>query len=276
MFNDILVKLIDQLSAVIDQIIAYTPRLAGGLLVGAILLVCVRLIHHRAERIAQHTSGTPEVEQLIVNSIYFFSIAVALTIMLSVLGVNVTGLVAGLGLSGLAIGFALKDIIENLLAGVLILIQRPFDLGEVIELEGITGRVTYIQIRSTTLRTFDNVEVVIPNSTVYGAVIKNYSTYPVRRRQVSLGFGYGVNLSEAMQILMDKLRSVEGVADNPAPIITLNDFGDSAVAGTLYYHIDTKQFDYAGTHTTVVQALQEVVKEGEIDLPYPTQVVISR
>jgi small-conductance mechanosensitive channel len=250
--------------------------LVGGLLVGMIMLVCVRLIRRWAQQIALRTDGTPEVEQLIVNSIYFFSISIGLTITLSVFGVNVMGMIAGLGLSGLAVGFALKDIIENLLAGALILIQRPFDLGEVIELEGITGAVTHIQIRSTTLRTFDNVEVVIPNRTVYGAVIRNYNTYPVRRRQVSLGFGYGENLGEAIQILMDKLQSIEGVSDDPAPFITLNDFGDSAVIGTLYYYIDTEQFSYADTHTMVVQALQEVVKDREIDLPYPTQIVISQ
>jgi small-conductance mechanosensitive channel len=276
MFSDALINLVEQLNTILDKVIAYTPRLVGGLLVGMIMLVCVRLIRRWAQQIALRTDGTPEVEQLIVNSIYFFSISIGLTITLSVFGVNVMGMIAGLGLSGLAVGFALKDIIENLLAGALILIQRPFDLGEVIELEGITGAVTHIQIRSTTLRTFDNVEVVIPNRTVYGAVIRNYNTYPVRRRQVSLGFGYGENLGEAIQILMNKLQSIEGVSEDPAPFITLNDFGDSAVIGTLYYYINTERFSYADTHTTVVQALQEVVKEREIDLPYPTQIVISQ
>ena len=276
MFNDAFIKLVDQFSPILDRVIAYIPQLAGGLLVSAIMVVCVRLIRRWAQQVALRVDGPPEVEQLIINSIYFFSIAVGITITLSVLGVNVMGMVAGLGLSGLAVGFALKDIIENLLAGALILVQRPFALGEAISLEGVTGTVTHIQIRSTTLCTFDNTEVVIPNRTVYGAIIKNYSTYPVRRRQVSLGVGYGENLGEAIQILMDKLQSVEGVADDPAPFITLDDFGDSAVTGMLYYYIDTKQSDYVGTHTAVIQALQEVVKERDLDLPYPTKVVINR
>ncbi|MBN1428707.1 MAG: mechanosensitive ion channel family protein [Anaerolineae bacterium] len=276
MFNDALIQLIDQFGDVINQIIAYTPRLVAGLLVGAIMLICVRLINRWAQQIALRTEGPPEVEQLIVNSIYFLGITVGLIITLSVLGINVMGLIAGLGLSGLVIGFALKDIIENLLAGVLILIQRPFALGEVIEIDDITGTVTHIQIRSTTLRTADNIEVVIPNSTVYTAIIKNYSAYAVRRRQISLGFGYDENLDEAIRILIDRLQKIDGVVDMPAPSITLNDFGDNAVAGMLYYYIDTRRFDYIGTHTAVVQALQEVVKEHEIDLPYPTKIVINR
>ncbi|MBN1313657.1 MAG: mechanosensitive ion channel family protein [Anaerolineae bacterium] len=276
MFNDAFVKLLEQLNQVLDQIIAYIPQLTAGVLVGVLMLVCVRLVRRWAQGIALRTDGPPEVEQLIINSIYFFSIAVGTTITLSVLGVNVMGLIAGLGLSGLAVGFALKDIIENLLAGALILIQRPFDLGEVIEIEDIRGTVTSIKIRSTTLCTFDNIEVIIPNRTVYTAIIRNYNTYPVRRRQVSLGFGYGENLGEAIQILINKLQSIDGVSEDPVPFITLNDFGDSAVSGMLYYYIDTKQFDYIGTHTVVVQALQEVVKEREIDLPYPTSIVINQ
>ena len=138
MLNGPLAKLVDQLLILRDQFIAYIPQLIAGVLVGIIMLGCVRLVRRWATKIALRTEAPPEVEQLIINSIYFFSICVGLTITLAVLGVNVMGLIAGLGLSGLAVGFALKDIIENLLAGALILLQRPFTLGETIELEDIT------------------------------------------------------------------------------------------------------------------------------------------
>ena len=225
MFNDFFAQLLDQLQTVRDRVIAYIPQLIAGLLVGAIAVVCVRLIRRWAERIALRTEAPPEVERLIINSVCFSSIVVGLTITLSVLGVNVMGMIAGLGLSGLVVGFALKDIFENLLAGALILIQRPFIPGHIIEIGDIMGTVTNVEIRATTLRTYDNVEVVIPNRTVYSSVIQNLSTYPTRRRQVSLGFGYGENLGEAIQILMDRLQNTNGVAVDPAPFVTLDDFG---------------------------------------------------
>ncbi|MBN1427142.1 MAG: mechanosensitive ion channel family protein [Anaerolineae bacterium] len=276
MLNDIFIKLAEQFQTIREQFIAYVPQLIAGLLVGVLLLVCVRLVRRWAQGLARRVEGPLELERLIVNSIYIFSLLIGITITLSIFGVNVMGMIAGLGLSGLAIGFALKDIIENVLAGALILVQRPFAIGEAIELEAIVGIVTDIQIRSTTLRTFDNVEIVIPNRTVYTATIKNYSTYPVRRRQVSLRLGYGEDLGEATQALMDRLKSIDGVADDPAPFITLDDFGDSAVSGTVFYYIDTKKFDFGGTHTQVLKALQEVTKERHIAHPYPTRVVINR
>jgi small conductance mechanosensitive channel len=274
--HDALANLLTQAQTVLDQIIAYAPRLVAGLLVGLAMFIFARQTRRWGRRIADRAEAPEEVEQLIINLIYVLALMVALTLTLSVLGVNVYGLVAGLGVSGLVVGFALKDIIENLLAGTLILLQRPFAPGQTIEVADVTGTVTGVKLHATTLITFDRTEVVIPNRIVYTSVVKNYSVYPVRRRQVSVGIGYGEDLSQAVRILLETVQSIEGVVEDPAPFVSLDDFGDSAVAGTLYYFIDTANYGYVDTHTAAVTALQEAVNRHNIDLPYPTSVVINR
>ncbi len=276
MLIEALSSALETLQSMLAGIIAFAPRLLLGLTVGVVSYFVARRLRRWSQHIAERTQAPEQVEQLIIKAVYLIALLLGATLTLSVLGVNVYGMVAGLGISGLVVGFALKDIIENLLAGVLLLLQQPFELGDVIEVAGVRGTVTHIELRATTLDTLDRLRVVIPNRAVYTSVITNYSTHPVRRREVNVGVGYGEDLPRAIQIMLETVRGVEGVTPEPESFVTLNDFGDSAVLGTLYYYIDTDAYSYADTHTAVVTALQQAADRHKIDLPYPTSVVITR
>jgi small-conductance mechanosensitive channel len=271
-FQDALAELQQMLASAI----AYLPRLLAGIVVAVAAWLLARWLRGWAGRIARRARVPDAVSGLIANAAYVVALLLGVTVTLAALGVQVYALVTGLGIGGLVIGFALKDIIENLIAGVLLLVQRPFDPGDLVSVGGVTGHVTGVHLRATTLKTLDNEEVVIPNADVYTGQITNYSTYLRRRRRVSLAIDFTEDLARVAQIVLDAVRAVEGVAADPAPSIALDDFGDNAISGTLYYYIDTSAHDYVGTHNAVVRAVQEAVNRTAVQLPIPTSVVITR
>jgi small conductance mechanosensitive channel len=265
-----------QFQSMLAGVIAYAPTLIAGIIVGVASFIVARTARHWGERAVRRAHTHVSVERLIVNTIYAVALALAAVVTLAVLGVNVAGMIAGLGVGGLVIGFALKDIIENLLAGALLLIQQPFSLGDTIQVEDITGTVTHIELRATTMNAIDGTNVIIPNRDVYTSVITNYTASIIRRRGVSLGIGYDEKLPAALDALMGAARGVEGVATDPEPFFAMDDFGDSAITGTLFYYINTENDDFNKTHARVLAALQDVANTKQIDLPYPTSIVINR
>jgi small conductance mechanosensitive channel len=265
----------EQFQEMLGDVIAYSPRLLIGIIVGIVAYLIARQIRRTAIGFTERVNAPQAAEQLIVNVVFISALLAATVTTLAAFGVNVASLVAGLGLGGLIVGFALKDTIENLAAGTLLLIKRPFEIGHLIEVSDELGHVMEVSIRATKLKTLDNLEVIIPNRMVYSNVVTNYSAYAVRRREVTLGFGYGVDLLPAVQTIIKRLEGVEGVVDVPAPTFAMNDLGASTVDGTLYYHINTAQDDFAEVHNRVIAAVRDVADEQGIDLPYQTITVLN-
>lgn len=265
-----------EFQTMLTSAIAYLPRLLAGLLVAIVGWFIARGFRKWAQKLVERLNTPVPVDKLLVGSIYILSLVSVFIIALAAMGIQIYPLIAGLGISGLVIGFALKDIIENLLAGVLLLVQQPFEINDYVDVGGTAGTVTDIQIRSTHMKTPDNIAVIIPNRTVYTSLIKNFNTYTIRRRQISLGIGYREDLRKTSALLLDTVKSIEGVAVDPEPSLVLNDFGESAVLGFLYYFVDTSEHNLLVTQTAVLTALQQLATEMEIDLPYPISIVINR
>ena len=266
----------EQFRMLLADIIAYSPQLVIGIIVGIVTYLIARQIRRTTINFTHRVEAPEAAEQLIVNLVFITALIAASLVTLAALGVNVASLVAGLGVGGLVVGFALKDTIENLAAGTLLLIKRPFEIGHLIEVNDELGHVMEISIRATKLKTPDNLEVIIPNRVVYSNIVTNYSSYAVRRRGVSLGFGYGVDLLPAMQTIAERLKSVEGVTEVPEPFFAMDDLGSSTMDGTLYYYINTNVDDYAEVHNRVIATVRDVAEEHNIDLPYQTITVLSQ
>lgn len=154
-----------------DALIGYLPRFATGLLAIVVSFVVASILRNRGRVILHRIDADPQLEILLLRTVYVSTLILGLVIVLGIWGIDVLGLIAGLGVIGLAVGFALRDILQNFLAGILLLLQRPFALGEVIEVAGQTGRVSEISLRATTLRTDRGEEAIIPNAKVYSGVI---------------------------------------------------------------------------------------------------------
>ena len=158
-------------------------------------------------------------------------ILIGLFIAVNVLGYGgvASGLLAGLGASALIVGFAFKDIGENFLAGVILAFNRPFDIGDVIVSQDYTGTVKEVDMRVTTIKTFDGNDVFIPNSMIIKNPVLNYTMEPTRRHEFIVGVEYASDLGKAVQAVRSVLQDNKEVLDDPAPDVILNDFGSSSI-----------------------------------------------
>lgn len=154
-----------------EALIGYLPRFAAGLFAAVVVFVVAAVFRNRGRAILDQIDADPQLEILLLRTIYVSTLVLGLVIVFGIWGIDVLGLIAGLGVIGLVLGFALRDILENFLAGILLLLQRPFALGDVIEVAGQSGRVSEISLRATTLRADQGEEVIIPNAKVYSGVI---------------------------------------------------------------------------------------------------------
>ena len=216
----------------------------------------------------------PETRELLGRITRWTVIVVGtLTALNQIPGVDVTSLLAGLGIVGFTIGFALQDIARNFIAGLLILMRQPFNVGDGVEIAGHAGTVMEITVRDTVIKTWDGVMEIIPNLDVYSNPIVNYSELPLRRRTVMIGLGYGEDVERARAIFLEVIQATEGVLKEPEPELLTEEFGDATLTMAARFWVNQDTHNLFGVHSDVVDALNEAAEREEIDMPFPTQVV---
>ncbi len=183
--------------------------------------------------------------------------------------VNVGTMLGAGGALALAAGFAFRDIFENLLAGLLLLMRQPFVEGDVVEVEGVEGIVEAITIRETLVRRFDRQLVQIPNATVYKGAIRVQTDRTEIMTTVVLGVSYGDDLQQAEDVAVAAMRSVDGVLDDPAPEALYTEFGDSSINLDLRYFHRSAQHDLLVVRGEVVKAIKRAFDEHDLDIPFP-------
>ena len=181
-------------------------------------------------------------------------------------------LIAGLGVSSVAIGFAFKDILQNMLAGILILLRQPFEVGDQIVSGGHEGTVEKIETRATMIKTYDGRRVVIPNSDIYTDSVVVNTAFDVRRSQYDIGVGCNDDWFTARRIIAEACSSVDGVEKDPAPETIPIELGDSANVVRLRWWTKSDRASQIRTFGEVLQAVYIALDEEGIDMPYPTQV----
>jgi small conductance mechanosensitive channel len=267
-------ELVMRLQSMLVDLLAFLPRLAIGLIVAGLAFGLAQLARRGGERLADRVHAPGQVKILLVHTIYIVALLIGLGITLGSLGIDTSGLIAGLGVTGLVVGLALRDILENLLAGALLLMRRPFDIGDYIEVGSAKGRVEDIRLRDTTLRTPDGLRVIIPNTVIYESIIVNTSAFNINRRELAIGLDYDVDLVEAVEVLLEAVRSVEGVIDQPEPFIALESLGDKWINAKLYFYLDAERFSPLEVHSAALRTILEVTNRAGISImPSPTQTV---
>lgn len=216
-------------------------------------------------------SRSDKVDPMLVN--FIASIANALLLLVVViaaldqLGVDTTSLVALIGAAGLAIGLALQGSMQNFAAGVMILVFKPFKSGDFIEAGGVSGVVETVNIFSSTMRTGDNKEVIVPNGSIYSGSIINYSKRDTRRVDMVFGIGYDDDIRQAKAILEKLVSEDERILTEPAPVVALSELGDSSV------NFIVRPWVNSGDYWAVLWDMNEKVKlafdEAGISIPYP-------
>lgn len=183
------------------------------------------------------------------------------------LGVNTTSLIALLGAAGLAIGLALQGSLQNFAAGVMMIVFRPFKLGDFIEAGGVMGIVEQISIFSTTMNTVDNREIIIPNGQIYAGAITNYSAKDTRRIDMVFGIGYGDDMLKAKEIMDEILAKHELVLDEPAPVVAVAELADSSVNFNVRPWVNSA--DYWDVRSELIEQIKLAFDKTGISIPYP-------
>ena len=205
----------------------------------------------------------------LANIAYTALLAVVVLAALEQLGVNTTSAMAILGAAGLAVGLALKDSLSSFAAGVMLIIFRPFKLGDFVEVGGVAGVVEEIRIFHTMLRTGDNREVTMPNGQIYGGTIVNFSARETRRIDLVIGIGYDDDIKKARDILQAVLAANESVLQDPAPTVMLLELGSSSMDFAVRPWV--KSADYWSTRAALLEAIKYAFDKEGVSIPYPQQ-----
>ena len=189
---------------------------------------------------------------------------------LSVWGVKVGPLLAGLGIGGLAIAFALQPTLSNIFGGITLVLDKAIRVGDVVKLDtGETGSIYDIGIRSTRIRTWTNEILVVPNSKLVDSRVINFNQPdPMIRVDIPFGVAYGSKIDQIKKLALDCCKKVEHILQEPAPSVIFNEMGDSALMFTLRYHIDNLKFKWE-THQIVIEKLYNTLNKKKISIPFP-------
>lgn len=203
-------------------------------------------------------------------------IFVGLIIAVAIVTPSVTpgNLIASLGVGGVAIGFAFKDILQNFMAGLLILLREPFKIGDQIVSGDYEGSVESIETRATMIKTYDGRRVVVPNSQIYTNPVVVNTAFETRRSQYDVGIGYGDDISRAIEVVLDVASSVHGVLSDPAADVLVSALAGSTVNLRVRWWTAPDQATVVKVRHEVIRGIKAALDREQIDMPYPTQVVL--
>lgn len=242
-------------------------RALPSMVVSLLVIVAALYLDDRAqravERAVERNRGRRALGLLLGRIARWIVLIVAAIVVLSIWNLNqiVATFIAGLGISGLIIAFALQDITKNFAAGALLSLQNPFSIGDRIMVKDFEGIVVDITMRTTALRTADGVEVLVPNADVYASPISNYTRYPRRRHHLSLALPAGLDAATAREKLVAVLRATQGPEAEPAPAVTLTSATNDAVTLDVAYWLPSDAPEADEVATRVLARLHGTIDE---------------
>ena len=245
------------------SLVQFLPRLIVALLTFAAALLLAGPAARAVRRGLAWRMSNEQLLNALAKVTRWAVVTAGIVVALEQVNFNITGFLAGLGVAGLTIGFALQDITRNFVAGVLLMIRQPFVVGESVTAGGFSGTVEAITTRDTVIRTWDGELVTIPNTKVFEAPISNFTRSRKRMRTIKLGLSYEHDAERALELLRDAIRSVDGVLDEPAPSVWAESLGYSTMEITARFWVDTQAGDVLKVHSDAVLALERAAERAK-------------
>jgi small conductance mechanosensitive channel len=243
----------------------------------ALLFLVIVFIAFKASRIVRavaergveqsHAALSELLKRMIVSVAANFVLAVGLLIALSQIGISLGPLLAGLGIAGFIVGFALQDSLGNFASGLMILFYRPYDVGDIVEVGGVTGKVQHMSLVNTTVNTFDNQRIIVPNSVIWGSTITNVTAETVRRVDMMFGISYADDIPKTEQLLEEIISAHDLVLPDPEPVVKLHELGDSSVNFIVRPWTQTE--NYWNVYWDITRAVKVKFDEAGISIPFP-------
>ncbi|MEG3657408.1 mechanosensitive ion channel domain-containing protein [Arenibacter palladensis] len=251
------------------------PGLVTSLVTAALIFVVglwiIRLINRMVKKFFRKAEYDPSLESFMMSFISIGLKIMLFVLVITQLGVQSSSLVAIIGAAGLAIGLALQGSLANFAGGVLILVFKPFKVGDFISAQGVDGTVKEITIFTTKISTFGNQIAIVPNGQLSNNNIINYNAQNTRRDKIAVGIGYNSNIKEAKDILLQICAENENILKDPAPEVYVAELGDSSVNLSLRFWAKNEVFWAAHFH--VMEELKNRFDEAGIEIPFPQRVI---
>lgn len=260
----------------LTSFLAYLPRLISAIVIFIITLIGSGVLANWVRKIFSKRITSIEILKVIYRITKWLVVIVGTIFALDQVSFDVTSFIAGLGIAGLTIGFALQDIAKNFISGILLLYRQPFKIGDFVKISDHAGSIKEINVRDTVLETIEGEVVIIPNQDVFQNAIINYSKSSLRRRKVMIGLGYEEDVEKAISIFLDAIKAVPGVASEPNPWIVAEEMGDSALILAALFWVDPQEHNFLAVQSNVIMAIKEASELHGINLPYPTQQIMLR
>lgn len=255
-------------------LMTYGPNILTALLILLIGLFVINLLVKVSKKIMTKSNVDITLQKFLSDLLSWILKALLIITVISKLGVPTTSFVAIIGAAGLAVGLALQGSLANFAGGALIMIFKPFKIGDFITAQGESGTVKSIEIFTTKLNTVDNKEIIIPNGALSNSNIVNFSTEENRRVDLKFGVSYDADIKETKNVLTSIVNNHPLILKDPAPAILLTELGDSSINFAVRSWV--KSSDYWTVYTQVLEQTKEALDKANIEIPYPHQVVIRK
>ncbi|WP_339839561.1 mechanosensitive ion channel family protein [uncultured Flavobacterium sp.] len=263
---------VQKLESWLDTFINMLPNMAVTLLLLIIFLLLAKFGSKLFRKLFYKASNNEALGHLFSTVIYGIILSIGLFIMLGVLGLNkaLTSILAGIGVIGLAFGFAFQDIAANFLSGIILAFNRPFKIGEIIEINDIMGQVTRTGLRDTAIATFQGQEVYIPNKDFLQHAFYNFSVLEKRRIDITVGVSYADDLDQVEDIVLSTIKSLDGVIDKDLMVFDYSEFDSSSINFNVRFWIEYPgEPSYFVMKSKAIKAIKKAFDEQDITIPFP-------
>lgn len=267
-------RLYTTVSDLVQDAISRLPSILGALVVVGMTCGAAKAVGYIALKWAEQTEGDRSTELLVRRLGYGGVWVIGFVIALGVLGVDFGALLGALGLTSVAIGFALKDVFSNYISGLILLAARPFRLGDQVAIKNYEGTITQIRLRATTIHTYDGKTVYIPNQEVFQASIINNTAFPHLRSSVFVGITHKADITTATQVIADAVLQVKGVQSNPAPEVLVRKLAPSRVNLEVRFWVNSRRLEFLHTTSKANQAIKEALHQAAIEIPNEIYTVV--
>jgi small conductance mechanosensitive channel len=267
----------EKMQAMLNGFIALLPNMILALIIFAIFFFVARTIKKFVRNLTRDRRQARNLGLVLGRLAQGTTILVGLFVALSIVipSLKANDLVQLLGISGVAIGFAFRDILQNFLAGILILLTEPFQIDDQIVFKDFEGTVENIQTRATTIRTYDGRRIVVPNSELFTNSVTVNTAFEHRRLEYDVGIGYSDNINEAKRLILEALHETDGVLETPAPDAILVELAGSTVNIRARWWVQPpRRADALTLQDRVLTNIKNTLTANGIDLPFPTQQIL--
>ncbi len=264
--------LLDKLTGWLTGLIDMLPNIAVAVIIIVAFYFVSKAMKNLLSRVITKVSNNISLNRLIGNTLSLIIMTIGLFFALGVLNLDktVTSLLAGVGVIGLALGFAFQDTAANFMSGIFLAVQKTFNVGEIISSNGYMGKVKEISLRATTIHSFDGQEIILPNKDVFQNAIENYSDTGKRRVELSCGISYGDDLEKVKKIALASIADSSFLDPDESISFFYSGFGDSSINFNLYFWVnDTAQAAFLEARSEAIMKLKKAFDQNDIMIPFP-------